>query len=109
MMRLSLAVLDQVVSDEQRERQIGQPAAVQVSQLTSPDPELGPAEPVTAGGDPWPRRDFARDGVVNGFTHGRPYWPAPARNSPRGVGVGRATISAPRIAIVPLVPAAGAC
>jgi hypothetical protein len=70
-MRLRTAVADEFVSDEQRERQIRQAAAVQMSELAMAASKLGTAESMPALRHTGPRRDFPDDSVVDGLGH---YW-----------------------------------
>jgi hypothetical protein len=67
--RLRSAALDQILAHEQRERQVREPAVMEMAELAVPEPELGAAEPVPPRRDAGPRRDLANDGVVDGVAH----------------------------------------
>lgn len=51
----------ELVADPGWERKIGEAAAMQVAQFTPADAELEAAEPMRAGDDAIPRRDFLSD------------------------------------------------
>ena len=73
-MRLRAAVGHELVAHEERERQVRQPAAVQMSELAAPASKLGAAEPMPASGHAGPRRNLAGDDVVDGVgLHWLPY------------------------------------
>lgn len=55
------ALGDQLIAHATRERQIGDPVAVQVTELAAADAELDAAEAVRCGLDAGPRADGGRD------------------------------------------------
>src|SRR5215510_15140034 len=106
-MRLRAASADELVAHEERERQIREPAAMQMAELAMSTAKLGAAESMTPGRDARPRRDLADDGVVDGVRHASaPYCPGLARKRPRGCGVGRSMTLPSR---APADAADGAC
>jgi hypothetical protein len=72
-MRFRTAGGHEFVTYEQRERQVRQPAAVQMPELAAPASKLGAAEPMPARGHARPRRYFADDAVVDGVGHWLPH------------------------------------
>jgi hypothetical protein len=72
-MRLCTTVADELVANEERERQVRQTTAVQVSEFAMAAAKLGAAESMPPDGHTRPRRDFADDGVVDGVGHGITY------------------------------------
>ena len=56
--RLRSSLGDELLADADRERQVGEMAAVQVTELASPDEELDAAEPMRLDRDAFPSGDF---------------------------------------------------
>ena len=68
-MRLRLPFDDQLLAHADRERQIGQTAAMQVSEFAPSDPELATAEAVRQHRHVGPARNLALDPRGNAFGH----------------------------------------
>jgi len=60
-MRLRPPFRDEALADANRKRQVGEPAAVQVSQLAASDAKLDAAEAVRMHRDAIPAADFSHD------------------------------------------------
>ena len=69
MMRFGATRGDQLVADEKRERQVRETIAMEMAEFPPSNSKLRAAEPMPSGRHAGPRRNFANDGGMDGFSH----------------------------------------
>src|SRR5262245_62948771 len=70
-MRLGLAFGDELLTNQQRKRQVGQFVAVNMTELAVAEAEFRSTKPVPAGRHSRPRRHLANDRLIDAFRHAR--------------------------------------